>query len=73
MASTQQRVAADTCARCRKTFKSGDRVTTAMIVLRTGPNPAAKTPWERGCEMSADFELVHIACTDPGLNGTIIT
>lgn len=69
MAPTAQRVATTTCAHCRKPLMPGDRVQTAFIVVRTGRNPETK---ELGAMLSGDFELVHISCLNPGLDGKVI-
>lgn len=71
MASTEQRIGTDKCARCRKEFQPGDRVVQVLIVVKTMRNP--KVAWERGAMLSPDFELAHVACADPGLEGKIIT
>lgn len=66
----RQRVDHTTCARCRKRFKAGDRVLTAMIIK----NPDARDPATkmRAAEMSGEFELVHASCADTALDGKLI-
>lgn len=59
------RVDGDTCIRCRKKFLAGDRITPAMIVMRTGRHP--NNPKELGVHMSSEFELAHIDCHDTAL------
>ena len=66
----KQRVDHTICARCRRKFKAGDRVTPAYIIL----NPDARDPQTkmRAAEMSGEFELVHASCADPSLNGNVL-
>lgn len=59
------RVDGDTCVRCRRKFVPGDRITPAMIVVKTGRHP--NNPKEVGVHMSSEFELVHIDCNDRGV------
>jgi hypothetical protein len=47
-------------------------VTPAYIVQKIGKNPEAKA-FDFGAFLSEEFELVHIRCADPGLEGKIIT
>lgn len=42
----------------------------AFIVMEVGKNP--KAAWERGAFFSEEFEVVHVACEDPGLNGKVL-
>jgi hypothetical protein len=56
-------VASDTCGRCRRKFERGHRVTTAYIFERAGVNP--NDMLSLGAYLEAEFELVHIDCTDP--------
>jgi hypothetical protein len=65
----RQRVPLTMCARCRKQFKAGDRVLTAMIIQKIGYNPETK---DVGAFLGGDFELVHASCPDPGLEGKVI-
>lgn len=71
MAATEQHVGTDKCARCRKEFKPGDRAVQVLIIVKTMRNP--KVAWEKGAMLSPDFELAHLSCADPGLDGSIIT
>jgi hypothetical protein len=64
--STSPRVESDVCARCRKKFREGDRLTQAFIVERTGLNP--NNLRDPGVFLSAEFELVHIRCEDADLS-----
>ena len=66
----RQRVALDTCARCRKKFKPGDRAMPAYIVLATNVrHPETK---HLVSQMSEEFEFVHAVCVDPSLDGKLI-
>ncbi len=58
------------CAKCRKQFSPGDRVVTAFIVQKVGRNMETK---DMGAWLGEDFELIHAACPDPGLEGTLIS
>lgn len=69
MSPTVQRVPNTTCARCRKTFEPGNRVNTAFIVQQIGRNPQSR---ELGAFLGTDFELVHVDCADPGLDGVLL-
>jgi hypothetical protein len=62
----------DTCAKCKKKFKPGDRVTTVFIVQKVGPNPNAQTPWDKGAFLGDEFELGHCSCPDPALESRLI-
>lgn len=64
------RVDGDTCVRCRQKFLPGDRITPAMITLKTGRHP--NNPKEVGVHMASEFELAHIDCHDTGLTVPII-
>lgn len=66
----KQRVPHTTCARCRKPFKAGDRMTPAYIVK----NPNARNPETRelAAELSGEFEFVHASCGDPALDGRVL-
>lgn len=66
-AATFQRVSTAECAKCRKAFKPGDRVMQVLIVEKVGKNPMAA--WEKGAFLCSDFELAHVICPDPGLEG----
>lgn len=66
----RQRVALDTCARCRKKLTSGHRVLAAYIVEATNVrHPESK---ELVSRMSGEFEFVHASCVDPYLDGKAI-
>lgn len=69
-APTEQRVSTAQCARCRKDFSPGDRVVQLLIVEKVAKNPMAA--WERGAMLCPDFELAHLSCADPGLNGMVL-
>lgn len=66
----RQRVALDTCARCRKKLSPGDRVLPAYIILKTN----VRHPENKNLvsEMSGEFEFVHASCVDPTLDGKSI-
>lgn len=70
MAALHQRVPTTLCAKCRVAFKPGDRVLTAYIVTKIGRNPETK---DIGAWLHDDFELAHVACADPCLEGKLIT
>jgi hypothetical protein len=64
----QKRCPDHVCAKCRKPFKPGDRITHALILV----NPNARNPGrltERGLELGTDTEFAHIECSDPQLDG----
>ncbi len=66
----QQRVALDTCARCRKKIEAGMRVLPAYIVVASNVrHPETK---HLVSQLSGDFEFVHASCTDPYLDGKMI-
>lgn len=73
MAPPAKRVDGHLCARCRKEFKPGDRVVTVMIVEKTGRNPSpGSPPWEKGAFIHPEFEMAHLVCADPGLDGLLL-
>lgn len=57
------------CAKCRKSFKAGDRVVVVHIVMKAGFNPASR---ETGAWLSEEFELAHAMCENPALEGQIL-
>lgn len=59
-----------TCAKCKRRFNSADRVTPVYIVQEVGPDP--KDPRQMGAWLGDEFEVAHINCEDPQLNGSII-
>jgi hypothetical protein len=64
----QKRVPDGICARCRRKFHIGDRISWAFILI----NPDARNPnrvTERGLELGTDTEFVHADCSDPQLTG----
>ena len=64
------RLTTEKCVSCRKPFARGDRVQVVHIVVDTGKNPTmSNIP---GAWLSEEFELAHISCVDPALNGFII-
>jgi hypothetical protein len=66
----KQRVPLDTCARCRKAIKAGDRVLPAYIVKNAKTrHPETK---ELVSELSGEFEFVHASCVDTALDGKAI-
>ena len=66
----KQRVPHTTCAKCRKNFKAGDRVTIAHIVL----NPNIRDPATQSMSMqiAPEFEFVHASCVDTALDGRLV-
>jgi len=67
---TQKRVPDHVCARCRRDFQIGDRVTWAFILL----DPKARNPnriTEKWLELGTDTEFIHCACEDPTLSGRL--
>lgn len=68
--SHRQRVSITVCAKCRKTFAPGDRVSPAYIVQGIGRNPDTKSIETM---MNGEFELVHVSCIDTQLEGKILT
>lgn len=68
----KQRVALDTCARCRKKLVPGERVMPAYILEAT--NVRHPETRELVSKMSGEFEFIHASCIDPFLDGkTILT
>lgn len=64
----QKRVPDDTCARCRRKFRIGDRLMGAYILI----DPHAHNPTritERGIMLGTDLEFAHVDCEDPQLSG----
>ena len=64
----QKKVADNVCARCRRPFDIGNRITWAFILIE----PLAYNPnriTERGLELGTDCEFVHCDCEDPYLDG----
>lgn len=57
------------CMKCKKAFKPGDRIHVVHLVMETGFNPATK---ETGAWLSEEFEVAHVMCENPGLEGQII-
>jgi hypothetical protein len=73
MPELRPRVDSDTCNRCRKKFRPGDRVVTIFIVQRIGHNPqGAASAFDHGAWLSNEFELAHERCEDPGMEGRLI-
>lgn len=68
--STIPRGNTTTCVRCSRKFETGDRVIPIYIIEKIGPNPV--NPREIGSWFSPEFEVAHMDCADPGINGTII-
>lgn len=61
------RVGTAVCAKCRAGLSPGDRVTIAYIVDVVSSNPANVI--ERGAWLQGgEFELVHVDCSNPGLD-----
>lgn len=69
MASIRQRTATTTCAVCHRLFDKGDRVVTVFIVQKVGRNMETQ---DMGAWLGEDFELAHVVCPDPGLEGNLI-
>lgn len=66
----KQRVPLSICARCRKSFKPGDRALPAYIILASKVrHPETK---ELVSELSGEFEFVHASCVDPALEGRVL-
>lgn len=65
-----QRCDSDTCIRCRRKFSRGDRVQVVNIVEKLGANP--NNIRENGAWFSGEFEVAHVSCSDPALNGSVI-
>lgn len=66
----RQRVALDTCARCRRKLAPGMRVVPAYILAATNVrHPETK---ELVSQLSGEFEFVHASCVDPYLDGKAI-
>jgi hypothetical protein len=65
MSTLQPRGSADTCIKCRKKLKPGDRVQPIYIVEKTGANPGNLR--EMGAYLLSEFEMAHISCRDPEL------
>jgi hypothetical protein len=60
----------DTCVKCKHKFKAGDRV--QMIYIVQGIGHAPHNQRELGAMLGEDFEMGHLECADPTLNGTVI-
>lgn len=58
------------CIRCRRAFKAGDRMQSVHIVQGLGRDP--NNPRQPGLLISPEFEMVHVMCEDPELNGGVI-
>lgn len=56
-----------TCVRCRKRFMPGDRFDIVYIVISAGLEEGIP-----GVRASSEFELAHVACPDPQLQGLVI-
>jgi len=69
MASLRQQTATSECAKCHKAFMPGDRVLLVSIVYQVSRNPATR---DIGAWLGEDFELAHVLCPDPGLEGKLI-
>jgi hypothetical protein len=52
----------DTCGRCRKLLKRGERVSVANIVDRPGNDPMDLG--RKGLFLFEEFEFVHVDCHD---------
>lgn len=64
------RCESDTCVRCRRKFKSGDRVQVVNIVEKLGVNP--NNLKQSGAWFSGEFEVAHANCADPSLDASIV-
>ena len=69
MATLCQKTPTSQCAVCHRSFMPGDRVLPVYIVQQVGRNMETK---DIGAWLGGDFELMHAACADPGLEGRII-
>lgn len=67
--TVEPRCNGDTCVKCRRKFKRGDRVQVIHIVEKIGPNP--NNLREVGSWLSPEFELAHANCEDAGLDCVI--
>lgn len=70
-----QRVDLDTCVKCRKKFKPGDRIVQVYIIDKIGKDP--RPPHGPGAFLNDSFEFGHYDCNDVGMNnpigGSIVT
>ncbi len=69
MASLHQKTATSECAKCHKPLVPGDRVLMVNIVRQVGRNPATR---DIGAWLGEEFELAHVSCPDPGLEGKLL-
>jgi len=69
--SLHPRCSPDCCVRCRQRFLPADRVVVVHIVSKTGPAP--DNHMQMGAWLSAEFELAHVECADPGLSGRVLS
>ena len=69
--SVLQRVDFSQCARCRRMFLPGHRLTTAFIVEAVEPNPAMPFSGAVARLSGTQGEYVHIDCNDPALGNGI--
>ena len=67
-----QHVGFDTCGRCRKKFKLGERVMVAFIVEAVNVNPEMPTAGLQALISGNKGEMIHADCADPMLNGKVI-
>jgi hypothetical protein len=61
----QPRVDTNTCARCRKRIKPGDRISMCHIVEREGSDMA--NIGRKGLYLMDCFEFVHVDCKNTGM------
>jgi hypothetical protein len=65
----QKQVPDNTCARCGRRFKVGDRITFVFIMI----DPDARNPTrptEMGLSLGTDCEFMHCDCARPALGAT---
>jgi len=70
MATLQQKTPTAECTVCHKLFMPGDRVISVFIVQKVGRNMETM---DVGAWLGESFELAHVVCADPGLEGRVIT
>ncbi len=64
----QARVPDFICARCKKRFQRGDRAFPLVIVEGIGRDPETQG---KAVQCSAEYEMIHLDCRDPKLQGDV--